>query len=155
MAQGQIDPDQFTAPFQLTKGLHRDVYPAIDPKNERLKASGKVVVITGAGGGLGYVSYHLSIHRLACWRLMVYCTGNRPSLVFGRCGRGCPRWPDGEYAGFGRQIARGAIAGGHGQCGFRERRQVNHRPRSGQVRESGRSHQRRWVHERRGYDRQG
>lgn len=61
MAQGPIDPDQFTAPFQLTKGMYRDVYPAVDPKSEGLKATGKVVVITGAGGGLGYVG-HLPPH---------------------------------------------------------------------------------------------
>lgn len=58
MAQGPIDPDQFTTPFQLTKGMHRDVYPTVDPKSEGLKATGKVVVITGAGGGLGYVGDH-------------------------------------------------------------------------------------------------
>lgn len=62
MAQGQIDPDQFTAPFQLTKGMHRNVYPAVDVKKESLKASGKVVIIIGAGGGLGYVSQNLSLH---------------------------------------------------------------------------------------------
>lgn len=59
MAQGPIDPDQFTAPFQLTKDMHRDVYPTVDPQSEDLKVTGKVVVITGAGGGLGYVG-HLS-----------------------------------------------------------------------------------------------
>lgn len=57
MAQGPIDPDQFTAPFQLTKGMHRDVYPTVDPKSKGLKVAGKVVVITGAGGGLGYVNH--------------------------------------------------------------------------------------------------
>ncbi|KAH6869512.1 hypothetical protein B0T10DRAFT_418474 [Thelonectria olida] len=36
----------------LTKSLHRDLYPAIDPKNNSVQ--GKVVVITGAAGGLGY-----------------------------------------------------------------------------------------------------
>lgn len=59
MAQGQIDPNQFTTPFQLTKRLHRDVYPTVDPKSEGLKVTGKVVVITGAGGGLGYVRHLL------------------------------------------------------------------------------------------------
>ncbi|MCJ1423336.1 hypothetical protein MMC29_001219 [Sticta canariensis] len=56
MAQGPIDPDQFTTPFQLTKGMHRDVYPTVDPKSGGLKVTGKVVVITGAGGGLGYAA---------------------------------------------------------------------------------------------------
>lgn len=63
MEQGPIDPDQFTAPFQLTKGMHRHVYPTVDPTSEGLRATGKVVVITGAGGGLGYVS-HLGAHCL-------------------------------------------------------------------------------------------
>ncbi|KAF2729324.1 NAD(P)-binding protein [Polyplosphaeria fusca] len=49
-----IDPNAFTLPFQLTKSMHRDVYEAIDPKNPGLRASDKVVVVTGAGGGIGY-----------------------------------------------------------------------------------------------------
>ena len=70
MAHGPVDPDQFTTPFQLTKGMYRDVYPAVDPKNEDLKATGKVVIITGAGGGLGEVGhlpplfYILGTHRM-------------------------------------------------------------------------------------------
>ena len=38
--------------------MYRDVYPTVDPKSEGLKATGKVVVITG---GLGYVG-HLPPH---------------------------------------------------------------------------------------------
>lgn len=45
----------FTTPFQLTKSMHRDVYAAVDPKSPDLAVSGKVVLVTGAGGGLGYV----------------------------------------------------------------------------------------------------
>lgn len=45
----------FTTPFQLTKSMHRDVYPAVDPSNPTLSADGKVIIITGAGGGLGAV----------------------------------------------------------------------------------------------------
>ncbi|KAF2790239.1 NAD(P)-binding protein [Melanomma pulvis-pyrius CBS 109.77] len=48
-----FDPNMFTTPFQLTKSLHRDVYEAIDPANPTLKATGKVVLVTGAAGGLG------------------------------------------------------------------------------------------------------
>ena len=51
-----VDPDAFTRPYQLTKSMHRDVYPTIDPSNLDLSASGKVVVITGAGGTIGGVS---------------------------------------------------------------------------------------------------
>jgi NAD(P)-dependent dehydrogenase (short-subunit alcohol dehydrogenase family) len=48
-----FDPNMFTTPFQLTKSLHRDVYPAIDPASPTLKVTGKVLLITGAAGGLG------------------------------------------------------------------------------------------------------
>ena len=47
----------FTTPFQLTKSMHRDVYPAVDPKNPALSAKNKIVIITGAGGGLGAVRF--------------------------------------------------------------------------------------------------
>lgn len=48
------DPDAFTRPFQLTKTMRRGLYPAIDPSKPELSAAGKVVIITGAGGGVGY-----------------------------------------------------------------------------------------------------
>ena len=51
-----VDPDAFTRRYQLTKSMHRDVYPAVDPSNSDLSALGKVVVITGAGGTIGGVS---------------------------------------------------------------------------------------------------
>lgn len=57
-----VDVNMFTTPFQLTKSMHRDVYPAIDPTNPALSAKGKIVIITGAGGGLGAVSPQ----KLAC-----------------------------------------------------------------------------------------
>lgn len=45
-----------TAPFMLTKTMHRDVYPAIDPvQNPAVRAEGKVAIVTGATGGLGFV----------------------------------------------------------------------------------------------------
>ena len=50
-----MDPNAYTTPFQLTKGLHRDLYPAVDPMNPELKATGKTVLITGATGGIGGV----------------------------------------------------------------------------------------------------
>lgn len=57
MASQAPDPNMFTTPFQLTKSMHRSVYPAVDPEIASVKAAGtgKVVVITGAAGGLGYV----------------------------------------------------------------------------------------------------
>ncbi|KAI5242345.1 NAD(P)-binding protein [Aureobasidium subglaciale] len=48
-----MDADAFTRPFQFTKSLRREIYPSIDPKNTALNAAGKVVLITGAGGGVG------------------------------------------------------------------------------------------------------
>ena len=54
MAQ-QIDPDQFTTPFMITKTKHRDPYPAILPSNPSNSQKGKIIIITGASGGIGAV----------------------------------------------------------------------------------------------------
>ena len=51
-----MDVNEYTKPFQLVKQIRRDVYPAIDPSNPDLSVSGKVVLITGAGGSIGAVS---------------------------------------------------------------------------------------------------
>ncbi|KAF2996779.1 hypothetical protein E8E14_005044 [Neopestalotiopsis sp. 37M] len=49
--------DAYTTPFQLTKGMYRDVYPAIDPTiNKELDATDKVIVIFGATSGLGFAT---------------------------------------------------------------------------------------------------
>ncbi|PVH93937.1 NAD(P)-binding protein [Periconia macrospinosa] len=53
---GNIDPNMFTTPFQLTKSLHRDVYAAVDPAKHKPYAEGKVILIVGASGGLGYAT---------------------------------------------------------------------------------------------------
>lgn len=54
-----------TAPFMLTKSMHRDVYPIIDPaQNPDVTANGKVAIVTGATGGLGFVSLHTSCSPL-------------------------------------------------------------------------------------------
>ena len=55
MADQSFDVDMFTTPFQLTKSMHRDIYPAVEPTNPQLSAKGKTIIITGAGGGLGAV----------------------------------------------------------------------------------------------------
>lgn len=55
----QMDENAFTAPFQLTKNMKRQIYPSIEPSNPSLKATDKIVIITGAGGGLGCVGYPL------------------------------------------------------------------------------------------------
>ena len=60
-----MDVNAFTSPFQLTKSMHRDIYPALDPANHQLSASGKIVIITGAGGQIGSVSaFQISITEL-------------------------------------------------------------------------------------------
>lgn len=51
------DADMFTMANSLTKDYNREIYPAVDPTNPDLSAAGKVVVITGAAGGIEYVSF--------------------------------------------------------------------------------------------------
>ncbi|KAJ4336213.1 hypothetical protein N0V95_008664, partial [Ascochyta clinopodiicola] len=48
-----IDYDAITWPSQLTKGVHRSMYPLIEPSNPSLSAAGKTVLVTGASGGIG------------------------------------------------------------------------------------------------------
>ncbi|KAL8771092.1 MAG: hypothetical protein Q9203_005350 [Teloschistes exilis] len=43
----------FISPFQLTKSMHRELYPAIEPNNPAMSAENKVIIVTGAGRGLG------------------------------------------------------------------------------------------------------
>lgn len=57
----EFDPHKFTKPFQLTKTIHRDVYPAISPDNPANSKNGKIIVITGGGTGIGAVSVPLSL----------------------------------------------------------------------------------------------
>ena len=64
MADQTLDVNMFTSPFQLTKTMHRDVYPAIEPTNPALSAKGKVIIITGAGGGLGAVSPSIPLFNI-------------------------------------------------------------------------------------------
>ncbi|XXH00744.1 hypothetical protein Hte_007094 [Hypoxylon texense] len=49
--------DAYTTPFMLTKSIHRDVYPPVDPStNETLNAASKVVAVFGASSGLGFAT---------------------------------------------------------------------------------------------------
>ncbi|KAF2145313.1 uncharacterized protein K452DRAFT_294972 [Aplosporella prunicola CBS 121167] len=48
-----MDANAFTLPFQLTKAMHRDVYPATDPSSPSINTSGKIVIVTDASGGIG------------------------------------------------------------------------------------------------------
>lgn len=74
-------PDAYTAPFMLTKGMHRDVYPAIDPAtNSALNASSKVVVVIGATSGLGFVSQYVLVSGLSIIVWLTRCEGYRKVL---------------------------------------------------------------------------
>ncbi|KAL4736098.1 hypothetical protein BDV11DRAFT_173214 [Aspergillus similis] len=53
MVEANIDPHLFVKAMAFTKNAHRDVYPAVDPKQPKLSQAGKVIVITGATRGLG------------------------------------------------------------------------------------------------------
>ncbi|KAF7560972.1 hypothetical protein G7046_g3184 [Stylonectria norvegica] len=48
-------PDFWTEVLQFTATVHRDVYPAIDPSQDKMQriAANKVVLVTGAGSGFG------------------------------------------------------------------------------------------------------
>lgn len=49
----EMDYDAITWPVQLTEGIHRSIYPFLEPSNPALSAAGKTVLITGASGGIG------------------------------------------------------------------------------------------------------
>lgn len=57
-----MDPHAFTTPFQLTKTMRREIYPATDPKSPKLSATDKTVLITGATGGIGGASTSIKAH---------------------------------------------------------------------------------------------
>jgi hypothetical protein len=46
-------------PLDFVDKIHHDVYPAIDPKGKLSGAAeGKVIILTGAGKGIGEVKHH-------------------------------------------------------------------------------------------------
>lgn len=49
----KLDPDHFTRLSAYTKSIHRDVYPAVLPTNPDLSMKGKIIIVTGAGSGIG------------------------------------------------------------------------------------------------------
>jgi hypothetical protein len=55
------DSNQFTTPFAITKAVHRDPYPAISPERPENSQSGKIIIITGGGSGIGAVSFLLPV----------------------------------------------------------------------------------------------
>jgi hypothetical protein len=58
MSTDRSDPSLgYTLPFQLTKKIHRKVPDILQPEREENSQSGKIVVITGGGTGIGAVRY--------------------------------------------------------------------------------------------------
>jgi hypothetical protein len=53
-----LPEDYYVKQFAFTNALYRDIYPAINPKNNNLSQNGKVVVITGASQGIGQKVWH-------------------------------------------------------------------------------------------------
>ena len=75
MAEQQpLDVNMFTSPFQLTKSMYRDIYHAVEPSNPAISAKGKVVIVTGAGGGLGNVCQSKGASRSSLLMLSIGCS---------------------------------------------------------------------------------
>lgn len=63
-------------PVDYVQRLHHDIYPAIDPKGKLSgAANGKVVVLTGAGKGIGEARSYIVLTHIGnckgiccCWR---------------------------------------------------------------------------------------
>jgi len=55
----------FKMPFSIVDKEHHDVYPSIDPKGKLSgAAAGKVVVLTGAGKGIGEVRHEVDVTEI-------------------------------------------------------------------------------------------
>jgi NAD(P)-dependent dehydrogenase (short-subunit alcohol dehydrogenase family) len=52
-SQQSPDPEMFTKKFQFTPTFYHDIYPSIDHTNPDLSQSGRVILVTGAGRGIG------------------------------------------------------------------------------------------------------
>ncbi|CAG8953902.1 hypothetical protein HYFRA_00010863 [Hymenoscyphus fraxineus] len=53
MTTSEIDPNQWTTPFSFTKTIRRDPYPFLSPEKAENRQEGKVIIVTGAGSGIG------------------------------------------------------------------------------------------------------
>ncbi len=49
----KLDSDFFVRVGAYTPHIHRDIYPSIDPTSAALAQRGKVIIVTGAAGGIG------------------------------------------------------------------------------------------------------
>jgi hypothetical protein len=94
-------PDAYTAPFVLTKSMHRDVYPAIDPTNEKLNAASKVIMVFGATSGLGFLS-HIYFTNTEHTN-PAFFTGRSQVMERRQSRSHCPRWPGPGKTAEGRE----------------------------------------------------
>ena len=75
-----MDPNAYTLPFQLTKTMRRDLYPALEPSNAEISASGKIVIITGAGGTVGSVRIANALVNFHVVLDIYYCRSHSSGL---------------------------------------------------------------------------
>ena len=83
----------YTLPFQLTKKLHRTVPNNLRPESPDLNASGKIVVITGGGSGIGAVSSSARYFTFSSIKLMpLSLPGGGPRMGHSWSRRSCDCW---------------------------------------------------------------
>lgn len=79
----------YTLPFQLTKKIHRTVPDILQPESPDLDASGRIVVITGGGSGIGAVS--ILVRSIKPRLTSDTPSGGRPRVGHGRSRGRCDR----------------------------------------------------------------
>ncbi|CAG8982068.1 hypothetical protein HYALB_00008795 [Hymenoscyphus albidus] len=72
------DRDMLIKQTQFTKTYYRDVYPAIEPTSPSNSQAGKVVVVTGAGKGIGRESFVKSFAKAGAKALVIVARSSGP-----------------------------------------------------------------------------